>query len=74
MTFLRELREGSALSERQREALGYIADGLANKEIADRMGTTTDAVKGHVEQLFKKLEARSRAHLVTKGFRAGLLA
>jgi DNA-binding NarL/FixJ family response regulator len=53
------------LSEREIEILELIAAGLANKEIADRLGVTEVTVKAHLRNLYGKLGANNRAHAVT---------
>jgi|SRR5437773_6081397 len=64
---------GPALSNREREILALLGDGLANKQIAARLGISTNTVKTHLELLFEKLGASSRAEAVAMGVRRGLL-
>jgi acetyl-CoA acetyltransferase len=52
--------------------LSYIADGLSNKAAARRLGISQHTVKFHVESLFRKLGAVSRADAVRKGLRQRL--
>jgi len=54
----------SRLSPRETEVLKSLLDGLTNKEIAARLGTTESAVKGVFQQLFRKAGTRSRSRLV----------
>jgi DNA-binding NarL/FixJ family response regulator len=61
------------LTEREAEILQLIADGLATREIAQSLGISWETVKTHVHHILAKLEARSRAHAVTIGFRSGLI-
>ncbi len=61
------------LTPRELEVLGQIAEGLSNKSIARRLGISAHTVKYHLEAVFSKLAARSRADAVTRGMRAGLL-
>jgi transcriptional regulator EpsA len=56
-----------ALSERQREILHWLEEGKTNWEIARILGLTELNVKYHIDQIFQKLEVRSRAHAVAKG-------
>lgn len=53
------------LSRREREVLGEMLAGLANKRIAERLCISEDTVKSHVKAIFRKLGARDRAHAVT---------
>ena len=61
------------LSSRERQVLALLADGLGNKQIAARLGISTNTVKTHLELLFEKLGVSSRAEAVTAGFKRGLL-
>ena len=58
---------------REREVLQLIGDGLANREIGERLHLSEETVKSHVRHLLAKLQARSRAHAVAIGFRRGLI-
>jgi DNA-binding CsgD family transcriptional regulator len=57
------------LSPRELEILGAIGEGLSNKAVARRLGISPHTVKFHVESLFRKLGAVSRADAVAKGLR-----
>jgi two-component system nitrate/nitrite response regulator NarL len=61
------------LSPREAEILALIGDGLSNKEVARRLGISGHTVKFHIESLFRKLAAGSRAEAVRKGLRQGLI-
>ncbi len=61
------------LTNREREILALLADGLGNKQIAARLGISTNTVKTHLELLFEKLGVSSRAEAVATGVRRGLL-
>jgi two-component system, NarL family, nitrate/nitrite response regulator NarL len=61
------------LSPREVEVLALIGDGLSNKEVARRLGISGHTVKFHIESLFRKLAAGSRAEAVHKGLRQGLI-
>ncbi|MBG9389635.1 response regulator transcription factor [Caenimonas aquaedulcis] len=61
----REARERYAqLSEREREVLGLIVEGLTNKEIARALILSPRTVETHRANLFAKLEAASLAQLI----------
>jgi two-component system, NarL family, nitrate/nitrite response regulator NarL len=53
-----------ALSERERQILGYLIEGLANKEIAAALHATEGAVKSAMQVLFTKTGVRTRSQLV----------
>lgn len=61
------------LSGRERDVLGLMAEGLANKQIAYRLGISEHTVKTHVAAVFGKLHAGTRAEAVVTAARAGLL-
>jgi DNA-binding NarL/FixJ family response regulator len=52
------------LTERERLVLQHVFEGLANKEIADRLQVSESAVKGTLQQLFAKTGVRTRSQLV----------
>jgi DNA-binding NarL/FixJ family response regulator len=64
---------GTVLTNREREILALLADGLGNKQIAARLGISTNTVKTHLELLFGKLGVSSRAEAVAAGVKRGLL-
>jgi predicted ATPase/DNA-binding CsgD family transcriptional regulator len=52
-----------ALTRREREIAGLVADGLGNREIAERLYLSKRTVDSHVEHIFTKLGFSSRAQL-----------
>ena len=48
------------MTEREREVFDLIADGLSNKQIAQRLHLATNTVKGHVHNILEKLALRTR--------------
>jgi DNA-binding NarL/FixJ family response regulator len=63
----------SELSEREIEVLRLIADGLSNKEIAEKLFIAEGTAKNHVSNILSKLEARDRAQAVARAKESGLL-
>jgi DNA-binding NarL/FixJ family response regulator len=63
----------SPLTARETEVLRMIAEGLANKEIAYRLGISEHTVKFHVSALLGKLGAGSRAEAIGLGIRQGAI-
>jgi DNA-binding NarL/FixJ family response regulator len=62
-----------ALTPREIEVLGMLAEGLGNKAIAKRLSISEHTVKFHVSSIFTKLNATSRTEAVTLGARQGLI-
>jgi DNA-binding NarL/FixJ family response regulator len=52
------------LTDREQQVLQSVFEGLANKEIATRLGITEGAVKSCLQQLFQKTQVRTRSQLV----------
>jgi DNA-binding NarL/FixJ family response regulator len=65
------LPEGSPvlLTPREIEVLVALGNGLSNKAAARRLGISPHTVKFHIESLFRKLGAGSRAEAVAKGLK-----
>ena len=61
------------LTPRERDILTLMAEGLSNKAMARRLGISVHTVKFHMEALFAKLDASSRAEAVAKGLRGGVI-
>ena len=62
----------SALTEREREVVGWVAAGLSNDEIAHRLVVSAATVRTHVGRAMTKLGARDRAQLVVFAYQGGL--
>jgi serine/threonine protein kinase/WD40 repeat protein len=61
------------LTQREHEILRLIIDGLANKEIAQRLTLTLSTVKWHVNQIYSKLGVRSRVQAIIRARELDLL-
>ena len=61
------------LTEREREVLGLIGEGLSNSEIADRLVVSQATARTHVSRAMTKLGARDRAQLVVIAYQSGLV-
>lgn len=60
------------LSEREREVLILIAQGLSNRDIAEKLVLSEGTVKNHVSNILNKLQAENRTHAVDIARRYGL--
>ncbi len=61
------------LTPREAEILTLVGQGMSNKAVARALGISVHTVKFHLEALFAKLEATSRAEAVAKGLRGGVI-
>ena len=61
------------LTPRELDVLTCLGEGLSNKAVARRLGISAHTVKFHLEAVFIKLGATSRAEAVAKGLRSGLI-
>ncbi len=62
------------LSERELEVLRLVAQGLSNRDIAERLFVAVGTVKAHVHSICGKLDAENRTQAIVRGQRLGLLA
>jgi DNA-binding NarL/FixJ family response regulator len=58
-----------SLSQREQEVLDGLAQGLINKEIADKLGISPETVHTYIRRIYEKLQVRSRAEAVAKFLR-----
>jgi DNA-binding NarL/FixJ family response regulator len=63
----------AGLTEREREVMALVGEGLSNEEIADRLVVSPATAKTHVSRAMVKLGARDRAQLVVFAYEAGLV-
>jgi DNA-binding NarL/FixJ family response regulator len=61
------------LTEREREVMALVAEGLSNEEIATRLVVSPATAKTHVSRAMVKLAARDRAQLVVLAYESGLV-
>jgi DNA-binding NarL/FixJ family response regulator len=61
------------LSSREIDVLRLIADGNANKEIANKLCIADETVKSHIANILAKLHANDRTHAVTIAIKRGIL-
>lgn len=55
-----------AITEREREILLWVRDGLSNHQIGEKLGISALTVKNHIQKILRKLGAANRAQAVAK--------
>ncbi len=61
------------LTDREREVVALVAEGLSNDEIAERLSLSSATAKTHVSRAMGKLGSRDRAQLVVFAYESGLV-
>ncbi len=61
------------LTPRELQILSLVGEGQSNKVIARTLGISSHTVKYHLEAVFTKLRARTRAEAISLGLRRGLV-
>lgn len=67
------LTQGEALSEREGVILHLVAEGLTNREIAERLFLSRYTVESHVKRIYRKLAVSSRTMAVRAGRERGMI-
>ena len=62
--------EAEGLTARESEVLTLLAEGLSNKEIAQKTNITVGTIRTHLEHIYRKLHVRGRTEAMAKYFRA----
>jgi len=61
------------LSKRETEVLSFMAEGLAQKEIAKKMEISTYTVTDHLKHIYEKLNVQNAPQAVAQAFKKGIL-
>ncbi len=61
------------ISEREREVLGLLVQGLNYKQIAEKLFISPETVRNHIRNIYEKLHVHSRSEAVAKAIKQGLL-
>ncbi len=67
-------QEVPSLTQRERDVLRHLADGLSNEEIGKRLFISPETVRTHIRKAMDKLDADTRTQAVAKALRQSLIA
>ena len=67
-----EVSKIESLTEREREVISLIGEGLKNKQVGERLFISETTVTHHLSSVFSKLEVSDRLELIIYAFRHGL--
>lgn len=67
-----EMAKNATLTEREREVISVIGEGLKNKQIASRLFISETTVRHHLTSIFAKVGVSDRLELIIYAFRHGL--
>lgn len=63
----------ASLTDSERKLLGFMAAGLSNRQLADRLSVSVNTIKWHLGNIFGKLRIRNRVQAIALARRCGLL-
>lgn len=63
-----EQKEAELLSEREKEVLQMLSKGLRYKEIADTMFLSTETIRTHIRNIYRKLQVNTRTEAINKAY------
>jgi len=63
-----KLPDAARMTKREREIIVLIAEGMSNKEIAERLNLSTYTVKSHVHNILEKMALHSRLEIATHSY------
>ena len=64
----KEISDIETLSPRENEILQQLAKGLLYKEIAEKLGISTNTVRQHIHKIYEKLHVQNRTEAINKAF------
>lgn len=67
------LNKAIRMTKREQEVIGFISDGLSNKEIAKRLHIATHTIKSHVHNIMEKLTLHTRLEIANYTYTGGTL-
>jgi DNA-binding NarL/FixJ family response regulator len=67
-----EMDRIATLTDREREVVGLVGEGLKSKDVAERLFISETTVRHHLTSIFSKLEVSDRVELMLFSYRNGL--
>jgi len=67
------LKEDTGLTEREKEILVLLVDGMSYKKIAATCFISADTVSGHIKNIYKKLQVHSKSEAVAKAIKGKIV-
>lgn len=61
------------LTRREKEIITLVGEGLSNQKIANQLVVTRNTIKGHIKQIYRKLEVKNREEAIAKAILEGLI-
>ena len=65
----KKIQKPSTLSEKEREVVVALVDGLSYKLIADRLGVSIETVRFHIKSIYRKLHVHGKAEVISRSLR-----
>jgi DNA-binding NarL/FixJ family response regulator len=63
-----KLKDAVKMTKREREVIGFLSDGMSNKEIGKKMHISTYTVKSHIHNIMEKLALHTRLEIANYSF------
>jgi DNA-binding NarL/FixJ family response regulator len=63
-----KLKEAVKMTKREREVIGFLGDGMSNKEISQKLHVSTYTVKSHIHNIMEKLALHTRLEIANYSF------
>lgn len=68
-----KIKEAVRMTKREREVIGYLSDGMSNKEIAQKTHISTYTVKSHIHNIMEKLALHTRLEIANYSYTTNAL-
>ncbi len=68
-----DLKKQCCVTKREIQVLSYLAEGMNNLEIAERLNVSVSTAKAHIQNIFKKMGVTDRTEAVVKAIKVNLI-